>query len=1325
MYELLEDGVVQVKRFKDTFKFDDINKEIRDSYEAYVFGKPIYDYKGHMISREKPLYIKDVEYFIMMFQHKLRNYNVILEDVELIKPNDTNDIFYIRDMSYKVYINFAINGVSYKRVLLFSIPYMNNYGILNVGGKSKVILKEMLAAEYITFDKQKLILSLTLPNVMVNFGIKKKSIVLLQSKTNINMCELLRGYIIKENLKINLTKLFTNNFIKSFINEDEYKTEETIEINFDKLGIYGKLHCDAYKLDKLRNILNEQLTISSCIGEELSRNVILRDRTISKGTIVTQDIYRLMRKNQINVVYIYSRNEIKNYILGETLIFNMLDKNVTIGNEIRMLCPELQGIGITTRKIILKEPLILDEGLIISEDIQQFLWDMKVLSITCMNKSKTKFKVSLEQEIVGNNTFSAYEVFSDDELKSSSINRFSYIIGDRNSTTKTVTFADSEYLTSWDLIALTSLIGRYAKNVDDIQLLNRDEDFVKKINNVAESFSISLRKSIKTFFITTRLEKLKNIFIYNASTTESMTRQLSRIQSKWINIMTTEDKLLRPAEEENPLALETQKRRIAVIIRGHEAADAQRQIPITGFGRIDPFETPAGKNIGLVCSQAIGCKIEDGEMKTAYYRLQNISDKYYISNDMVEWVTALDELDMRIGDIMDLKVNFNELKNRYEILNSESLVLAKVPSYEDSGDNINVEKVKVKTLTHVTVSPEQSLSVASCMIPFLGYNDGARIAFGLNLRRQARKLFRPQNGLVVTSMHKSLYDSIGTYTYRAKSSGTVEKIERSYITLSYDDKNIPNDYLYMPELKLTNRSIITKSYKVAPKMKFNKGDIIIDSLDAKNGYDSIGRPTLVAYIPLDGYNYEDGVLVSDELLIELSSLTISKEVTRLSNNSKYDYSQAGREVNKYVCKGDVLGELEGYDRETCTQVYEKFRAKKHSGFVIKYDHVYRFGDNDVYEVNTSLLTWKMITKGDKVSGLHGNKGVTSILYPADEMPIFPNGKRIEIIQSPAGVVSRMNIGQILEGQAGFCAYLLGIKFNSNSINGMTVLDIMQLLEFLYELANIEEDDPDIAINKVKKIIDEKRKSSIYGQDDPRYIPFSKDEEFMYNIARDRFEFIQEWKGCFNEKGEALLYNPKFNKYYENYIAFGIPTYLKLEQEVDEKIHVRDGMCNFSNKYTRISGQPVKGASNGGGQRIGEMEFAALAAHGVTSLISENIGCRSDNYGEMLNLHLKAIGERSNKVNSFTDPITGMSQTQKILEPNLEEPIYEESDCIARSSQVLSYYIETLGLHTHISGKTDISEINNSNKRYLIGNVIKNRRNSNDEKKELYKDFNID
>jgi DNA-directed RNA polymerase subunit beta len=611
--------------------------------------------------------------------------------------------------------------------------------------------------------------------------------------------------------------------------------------------------------------------------------------------------------------------------------------------------------------------------------------------------------------------------------------------------------------------------------------------------------------------------------------------------------------------------------------------------------------------------------VVDGILLTPYHPVARIRGKKRLT-DKIVYLTSTEEFQYRIGDLLDIEMDENRILK-------DTKVTARVPAAPGHSEKTTIATISSHSLDYVNVLPEQHLSPTAMLIPFAASDDGARVSFGLNLIRQSIYVQHSNVPLVTTSMYQHVFDYSDTYIHRARTSGVVVAIESDTLILQYDDETVEK-LIYVPETRVTNDAVTVMNYKVRAGDRFKEKQILVDSDVSREGFFSPGVNLLTCYIPFDGYNYEDAIVLAKKAaskFISISGNTVEKEIKH--SDSEIININPGNYF-KYIPEGGVISvidRIKGADsRRDAT---EPMIAHKASG--ILYDIQSDVNEHGDRVAKAQLLGFNRLGPGDKMAGLHGNKGVVSLVEENSNMPMFLNGMVADAVLNPCGVVSRMNIGQELEAHTGFIAYLLGIRIESDPFNGATVQDIKNLMKFVYDIANQANVESAIAMN-------------------PGF-PVE-----LYERARERHTFIREWEGCFEKDGSAIMYNQQTGEMFEFPITFGMPYLLKIMHEVDDKVHARAGV--MEEEYSMLEKQPTKGSSRGGGQRIGEMEMHAFLAHGATELARELTNEKSDNVDLRINLLMDQLGR---------------------------ERIFQEGEAAPRTTEVFRYLLEVMGVKMEI------------------------------------------
>lgn len=761
-----------------------------------------------------------------------------------------------------------------------------------------------------------------------------------------------------------------------------------------------------------------------------------------------------------------------------------------------------------------------------------------------------------------------------------------------------VKHVENNYLNSHDMLALMSLLMAASEDNTLQEVQNRDEDFLKKINRIKETFSEALKAAADKWTGLDRRgggsssshSKLGQMVTNNTATPDIVNAAYYNLHRKFIHELSQVKKLLGPAEDLNPVSLLSQVNRVSTFAASsNSVADTMRTLALPYYGRLDPYETPAGKKIGLTNTLAAVCRVRNSIPETPYIKVVDINGKKKLAN-RVEYLTALEEVKFTIGDILDL-----EFDNEGYIIPSN--VTARVPGV-GTADKVVIETIPTQYLNYVSAYPEQHCCSTTMLVPFAAANDGVRIQYALNLIRQSLYVQESEVPRVLTPMYEEVFKYSDTYTVRAKKSGTVVEIAADSFTVEYDDGT--EDILDIPETKVTNNCYVTMNFKFNEGERFEKGDILVDSPVSRNGFFSPGAHGFVGYMPYDGHNYEDAIPVSQRISHKLISVELQKFEKAFKVNESTDYTRLQlRNSYPYVKKGGKIAEISRTRKSTTTPgKKESLHTKSEQGLLYGMDMTYdKETDKKIFVAE--LLSFNHLENGDKMSGRHGNKGTTSRIYPNSDLPMFLNGEHLDVVWNPCGTVSRMNVGQQLEAYLGFVGYLFDIHLSSAAFNGATLDDVRDLMELVWDISNIDDFE------------------QVYAKHSKTF------PKAILNRARTRLGAFRHWKGCFNKNGTAMLFNPKTGEMYENPITFGLTYMLKVDHEVDHKIHARGGM--FEEEYTRMQQQPPQGSSNEGGQKLGEMEAATLAAMGATNFLYESFNHKSDHVELRTNLTLEAMG----------------------------------------------------------------------------------------------------
>ncbi len=620
-------------------------------------------------------------------------------------------------------------------------------------------------------------------------------------------------------------------------------------------------------------------------------------------------------------------------------------------------------------------------------------------------------------------------------------------------------------------------------------------------------------------------------------------------------------------DQTNSLAELTHKRRLSALGPGglsrERAGFEVRDVHHSHYGRICPIETPEGPNIGLIGSLATYARVNKyGFIETPY----RIVRKGVVTEDII-YLTADEEDQFRIAQAN------SELDARNRLINDRVICRYAEEYIESSPADVHL----------MDVSPKQIVSVATALIPFLEHDDANRALMGANMQRQAVPLLRPDSPLVGTGVeYRTAKDSGGVVV--AEESGEVVGVTADAIEIK-NKAGITKRYPLLKYMRSNAGTCINQTPIVKKGEHIRKGTIIADGPSSDGGELSLGQNVLVAFMPWEGFNYEDAILISEKLVKEdrftsihieeyeceardtkLGPEEITRDIPNVGEDALQDLDEQGIIrigaevrpedilVGKVTPKGEteltaeerllraIFGEKSREVRDTSLKVPHGEKGKVIDVKVFKREN----GDELSPGVNELVRVYvaqkRKILQGDKMAGRHGNKGVIAKVLPEEDMPYLPDGTPIEIVLNPLGVPSRMNVGQIMETHLGWAAKLMGTHIATPVFDGARASDIRDWLE----RANL---------------------------------PAS---------------------------GKTILYDGRTGESFNRDVTVGYIYMLKLAHLVDDKIHARS-----TGPYSMITQQPLGGKAQFGGQRFGEMEVWALEAYGAAYTLQELLTVKSD------------------------------------------------------------------------------------------------------------------
>ena len=659
-------------------------------------------------------------------------------------------------------------------------------------------------------------------------------------------------------------------------------------------------------------------------------------------------------------------------------------------------------------------------------------------------------------------------------------------------------------------------------------------------------------------------------------------------------------------DQPNPLAELTHKRRLSALGPGglnrDRASFEVRDVHYSHYARICPIETPEGPNIGLIGSLATYARINEYGFIEAPYRLIDHSGEKPRVLDEIVYLAADEEDGCYIAQAKEpLNPDGTFVNDR---------ITARVRA--------DVQSVEPSHVDYIDVSPRQVISVATAMIPFLDHDDANRALMGSNMQRQAVPLLRPEAAYVATGIEYKAGKDSGV-CLRAREDGYVKKVSSDQIVIE-DELHETHTYKLIKFARSNQSTCINQRPIVSAGEKVLKGDVIADGPSTDHGEIALGRNILIGFMTWEGYNYEDAVLLSEELVrndvftsihlekyeceardTKLGAEEITRDLPNVGDDALRDLDAEGIiRVGAEVHPGDILvgkvtpkGETELTAEERLLRAIFGEKAREVRDTSLKVPHgeegiivdVKVFDRKDHAElapgvnrmVRVYIAQKRKISVGDKMAGRHGNKGVVSRVLRQEDMPFLPDGTPLQIVLNPLGVPSRMNLGQVLEMHLGMAAKALGWRVATPDFDGASFEQIQNALE----------------------------------------------------------------AGGKRRDGKTILYDGRTGDQFDNPVTVGYMYYLKLHHLVDDKMHARS-----TGPYSLVTQQPLGGKAQFGGQRFGEREVWALEAYGAANTLQEILTVKSDDIVGRVKAY-EAIVKGKNI------PTPGVPESFKVLIKELE------------------------------------------------------------------------
>jgi len=623
-------------------------------------------------------------------------------------------------------------------------------------------------------------------------------------------------------------------------------------------------------------------------------------------------------------------------------------------------------------------------------------------------------------------------------------------------------------------------------------------------------------------------------------------------------------------DQTNPLSELTHKRRLSALGPGglsrERAGFEVRDVHHSHYGRMCPIETPEGPNIGLINSLATYARVNEYGFIETPYRV--VDKRTGTVTTEVRYYTADEEDELQVAQAN-------------ELLDENSVFIDERVTVRFLDDVLVIPKTEVDLMD---ISPRQIVSVATAMIPFLENDDASRALMGSNMQRQAVPLLKPSAPYVGTGIeYKAALDS-GVLP-KAKNAGTVVYVSANEIRIKRDENGSMDTYRLQKFKRSNQGTCINQKPLVVKGEHVEPGSLLADGPSTDLGEISLGKNIRMGFITWEGYNYEDAMLISEELVrddvftsihiveyeseardTKLGPEEITRDIPNVGEDSLKDIDERGIiRIGAEVRSGDILvgkvtpkGETDLTSEERLLRAIFGEKAREVRDTSLRVPHgesgiivdikIFTRDNQDELPPGVNMLVRcyiaqkRKISVGDKMAGRHGNKGVISRVLPEEDMPFLPDGRPLQICLNPLGVPSRMNIGQVLEVHLGWAAAKLGWHVATPVFDGASVQDIEDTLV----------------------------------------------------------------QAGFNKNGKTLLYDGRTGEAFDNEVTVGYMYILKLAHLVDDKIHARS-----TGPYSLVTQQPLGGKAQFGGQRFGEMEVWALEAYGSAHTLQEILTVKSD------------------------------------------------------------------------------------------------------------------
>ena len=1136
------------------------------------------------------------------------------EEHELSEPKFTvqeakkRDVNYSKQLTVKVKLENVVTGeVRDTKVLMTDIPMMTPTGTFVINGAERVVVSQIIrsAGAYYTGEIDKKLNKMKysaqiIPTrgawIEMEMGSKDILYTKLDRSKKVPMTTFMRAIGLGK--KKDIQEVFgKSDYIDATFEKDETKnSDEAIVEVYAKLRQGEKVPADAARefirmrlFDRRRYDLaavgrykyNKKLDVLSRILDTYTAEDIIDPKTnkviIPAETLVTKDVIELLNQHRdaFRKEIISKEISLQNETPGEILANRLPDGGDTLYTNEKIF-------NLRTGEVLIDKNTPVDEDMLMILRRNRQSLDEKVIKFFLGRDVYLK-EVERQGVIV---EMIDVNVRSNDGDRIKTVR----VVGNDQRETR-------EHITISDVVAsLSYYVNLYdgLGQTDDIDHLgNRRLRLIGEL--LKNQFRIGLaraEKNIKDKMSTTVFQEATPAQIIN------MTPLAGAIKTFFGS-----SQLSQFMDQINPLAELTQKRRVSALGTGGLARDRAgvevRDVHNSHYGRICPIETPEGPSIGLISSLATYGRVDQyGFIQTPYLKVDKIDGNTHIL-ETFEYLTADEEYDQVIASAATK-------------IDEQGMIVDEKVIGRYRGETAMFEPEQV---TYMDVSPKQIVSVATSTIPFLEHDDASRALMGANMQRQAVPLLIPDSPIVGTGIEYRAAKDSGAVVV-SKSSGWVTYADSKHIKITRQPTELikvgrtkiydPADaFTYEAAKALIDKGMDdTEDYKLIRFFRSNQdtsvlqkpivktgeyveaGDVLADGPSTDKGELALGRNVTIAFMTWEGYNYEDAIIMSEELVkhdvytsihineyeIETRELKtgsgkeeFTREVPNVSLDALRNLDERGIIIpGSEVKEDDILvgkitpkGMFEPSPSEKLIHavIGEKSREYRDSSLRVphggggivqsvqiltKKDGVLPSGVTE--NIRVYVAKKRKISEGDKMAGRHGNKGVISRILPKEDMPYMADGTPIDIMLNPLGVPSRMNIGQVLEIHLGLAAKKLGVKIATPVFDGV-------------------------------------------------------DDEDLYAIMKE---------AGIDRDGKTVLYDGRTGQPYENRISVGVMYMIKLSHMVDDKLHARS-----VGPYTLVTQQPMGGKAQNGGQRFGEMEVWALYAYGAAHTLQEMLTVKSD------------------------------------------------------------------------------------------------------------------